>query len=85
VLKPADARTEYANVSKRAREKSAQRQRGLFHIATADLIDACREKRVDWALAKPIYDELWEAIQSLGLSGDLMSQLSFPAKRENAA
>ena len=76
---------EYATASKLAREKSAERRRGLFHVALGDLIDAQKEGRVAPAQAKRVWQDLWRDLQSAGLRRDELDRLQYPAAKENAA
>ncbi len=76
---------EYAIASKLAREKSAERRRGLFHVALGDLIDAQKEGRVAPAQAKRVWHDLWSDLQSAGLRRDELDRLQYPAAKENAA
>jgi tetratricopeptide (TPR) repeat protein len=76
---------EYADASKLAREKSAERRRGLFHIALGDLIDARKEGHVDPAQAKRVWHDLWKDLQAAGLRRDELARLQYRAAEENAA
>jgi tetratricopeptide (TPR) repeat protein len=76
-----DDAKEYAAASKLAREKSAERRRGLFHVALGDLIDAHKEGRVDPAQAKRV----WKDLQAAGERDDELDRLQYRAAEENAA
>jgi hypothetical protein len=76
---------EYAVASELAREKSAERRRGLFHVALGDLIDAHKEGRVDPAQAKRVWQDLWKDLQAAGLREDELARLRYAAAEENAA
>ena len=80
-----DDAKEYAAASKLAREKSAERRRGLFHVALGDLIDAHKEGRVDPAQAKRVWQGLWKDLQAAGLREEELARLQYPAADENAA
>jgi tetratricopeptide (TPR) repeat protein len=80
-----DDAKEYAAASKLARQKSAERRRGLFHLALGDLIDAHKEGRVDPAQAKRVWQDLWKDLQAAGERDDELARLQYRVAEENAA
>jgi tetratricopeptide (TPR) repeat protein len=80
----ADAK-EYALASELAREKSAERRRGLFDVALGDLIDAHKDGRLDPAQAKRVWQSLWKDLQAAGAHDDHLARLQYSAAEENAA
>ena len=80
-----DGAKEYAAASRLAREKSAERRRGLFHVALGDLIDAHKEGRLDPAQAERVWQDLWKDLQAAGEREDELDRLQYRAAGENAA
>jgi tetratricopeptide (TPR) repeat protein len=70
VLESGDAKKEYQRATRLAQERSAPRQRGLFHGAMWDLNEAVEEGRVDVERSEPTRRSLWEALKAAGLRAE---------------
>lgn len=75
VLESGDAVKAYERATQLALERSAPRQRGLFHGALFDLNEAVQDERVNAERSQPIRWSLWEALKAAGLRAEELNRL----------
>jgi tetratricopeptide (TPR) repeat protein len=74
-----EAKTAYNDAAKHARDRSLERQRGLFHVALIDVISAAEEWRFDGGLGRAIAEELRNGLREAGFSQEKLAHLRYPA------
>jgi tetratricopeptide (TPR) repeat protein len=79
-----DAEQEYKSASKMAQQEGRLRQRGLFHVALTDLIDAVDESRIDPSRALQVCQRLWDRLEVAGLRKAELMRLKQAARLQPA-